>query len=237
MTAPILQKMEQRRLAKGNVAIYNFLDREIRQDCRTAKETMLTEQCQVIEQLDAAHKSNLMHSQIKMVTGRKRRNKTNTCIEDKNGDIIMEKDESLSRWSEYIGELYNDDNSGDMPDIAAKVESPITRREVEQALRGMPEKKSSEPDGITTEMLVAAGEVGILELIELSNMIHNQGSFPSELNKSIFITLPKVNGTIKCQKSPHNQLVESCGTTNCYQQNQRKNFRRDCTGTLWLHAR
>ena len=200
MIAPILQMMEQRRLAKGNVALYNLLDREIGQDCRTAKKTMLTEQCQVIEQLDAAHKSNLMHSQIKLVTGRKRGNNTTTCIEDKNGDIIMEKDEILSRWSEYIGELYNDDNRGDMPDIAAEVESPITRREVEHALRGMPEKKSPGHDGITTEMLVAAGEVGILELTELSNMIHNQGSFPSELNKSIFITLPKVNGTIKCKK-------------------------------------
>ena len=32
------------------------------------------------------------------------------------------------------------------------------------------------------------------------------------------------------RKAPHNQLDESCdqvGTTNCYQQNQRKNFRRD----------
>ena len=57
MTAPILQRMEQRRLAKGNVALYNLPDREIRQDCRTAKETMLTEQCQVIEQLDDAHRS------------------------------------------------------------------------------------------------------------------------------------------------------------------------------------
>ena len=85
MTAPILQKMEQRRLAKGYVALYNLLDREIRRDCRTAKETMLTEQCQVIVQLDAAHKSNLMHSQIKLVTGRKRGNNTTTCIEDKNG--------------------------------------------------------------------------------------------------------------------------------------------------------
>ena len=57
------------------------------------------------------------------------------------------------------------------------------------------------PHGITTEMLVAAGEVGILELTELSNMIHNQGCFPSELNKSIFITQPKVNGTIKCENN------------------------------------
>ena len=142
MTAPILQKMEQRRLAKGNVALHNLLDREIRQDYRTAKETILTEQCQVIEQLDAAHKSNIMHTQIKLVTGRKRGNNTATCIEDKNRDIIMEKDEILYRWSEYIGELYNDDNRGGMPHIAAEVESPITRREVEHALRGMPEKKS-----------------------------------------------------------------------------------------------
>ena len=85
VTSPILQKMEQRRLVKGNVALYNLLDREIRQDCRTAKETMLTEQCQVIEQLDAAHRSNLMHSRIKLVTGRKRGNNTTTCIEDKKG--------------------------------------------------------------------------------------------------------------------------------------------------------
>ena len=112
-----------------------------------------------------------MHSQIKLVTGRKRGNNTTTCIEDNNGDIIMEKDEILSRWSEYIGELYNDDNRGDMPAITAEVESPITRREVEHALRGIPKKKSPGPDGIT-----------------------------SELNKSIFITLPKVNGTIKCEK-------------------------------------
>ena len=135
------------------------------------------------------------------MTGRKRGNNTTTCIiEDKNGDIIMEKDEILSRWSEYIGELYNYDNRGEMPVIPAEVESSITRREVEHALRGMPEKKSPGPYGITTEMLVAAGEIGILELTEMSNMIYNQGSFQNELNKSIFITIPKVNGMIKCEK-------------------------------------
>ena len=32
ITAPILQKMDQRRLAKGNEALYNLLDREIRQE-------------------------------------------------------------------------------------------------------------------------------------------------------------------------------------------------------------
>ena len=48
------------------------------------------------------------------------------------------------------------------------------------------------PYDITTEMLVAAGDVGLTELTKLANMMYVQGSFPSELNTSIFVTLPKV---------------------------------------------
>ena len=58
-------------------------------------------------------------------------------------------------------------------------------------------RKSPGPDDIVTEMLVAAGDMGIAELTKLSNMIYIQGGFPSELNKSTFITLPKVNGATK----------------------------------------
>ena len=31
-------------------------------------------------------------------------------------------------------------------------------------------------------------------------MVYNHGYFPEELNKSIFITLPKISGTTKCEK-------------------------------------
>ena len=54
-------------------------------------------------------------------------------------------------------------------------------------------KKSPEPDDITTEMLVAAGDIEITELTKLVNMMYVQGSSPSELDKYLFITLPKVN--------------------------------------------
>ena len=50
-----------------------------------------------------------MHCQIKEVTGKKCGNGTTTCVEAKDGTIIMEKDKILDRWSEYIGELYDDD--------------------------------------------------------------------------------------------------------------------------------
>ena len=75
--------------------------------------------------------------------------------------IIMEKEKILSRWYGYISVLYNDDR-GDIPEIVSEeAESPITQREVEHALRWMPMKKSTGPDDITTEMLVAVGNIGI----------------------------------------------------------------------------
>ena len=170
-------------------------------------ENMLAAQCDVIEQLDAALKTSLVYSQIRLVTCRKRGNNSTTCIEDKEGNIIMEKENILSRWYEYIGGLYNDDR-GDIPDIVAEVESPFTQRQVEHALRGMPMKKSFGPDDITTEMLVAAGDVGITDFTKLANMMYVQGSFPSAPNKSLFITLPEVNGTmIKCEKHRATCLV------------------------------
>ena len=70
-------------------------------------------------------------------------------------------------------------------------------------------------------MLVAAGDMGIAELTKLSHMMYIQGGFPSELNKSIFITLTKVNGAPKCEKHRTISLMSHCN-----QQNKRKNAAR-----------
>ena len=49
-------------------------------------------------------------------------------------------------------------------------------------------------------MIVAAGDIGITELTKLANMMYVQGSVPSELNKSLFLAISKVNGSINCGK-------------------------------------
>ena len=67
----------------------------------------------------------------------------------------------------------------------------------------MPMKKAPGPGGVLTEMLDAAGEYGLDELTRLTNMVCNHGYFQEELNKSIFRTLPKINGTTKCEKTSH----------------------------------
>ena len=51
---------------------------------------MLTEQYDLIEQLESAHKFHQTHAQIRKVTGRGKNAGITTCIEDRDGNIIME---------------------------------------------------------------------------------------------------------------------------------------------------
>ena len=64
----------------------------------------------------------------------------------------------------------------------------------------MPQNKAPVPDNIFTEMLVASWEAGLTKLTRLTNMMYQECCFPENMNNSIFITLPKVCGTAKCEK-------------------------------------
>ena len=52
MTKDSLDKMDTRRKAKLNTDVYKQLDEEIKTECHAAMERMLTEQCDLIEQLE-----------------------------------------------------------------------------------------------------------------------------------------------------------------------------------------
>ena len=197
MTNDILDKIDTRRKAKPNTDVYKQLEEEIKSEWHAAKERMLTEQCDLIEQLESAHKFHQKHAQIRKVTGRGTNAGVTTCIEDRDGNIIME---ILERWQEYISTLY-DDARGGIPLISNDTElSPITRTETEYALKGMPMRKAPGTDDITTEMLVAAGGREVTGITTLANMMYSEGRFPEQMYKSIFITIPKVKGTDKCEK-------------------------------------
>ena len=161
---------------------------------------MLTEQCDLIEQLESAHKFHQTHAQIRKVIRKGNNAGVTTCI-------IMEQDMFLERWHEYISTL-NDDTRGGIPLISNDTKlSPITRTDIEYALKGMSMRKTPGPDGITTEMLVAAGGRGVTEITNLANMIYSDGRFPEQMFKSILITLPKVMGTARCEKHPTVSLL------------------------------
>lgn len=67
-------------------------------------------------------------------------------------------------------------------------------------MRGLKRGKAAAEDGVTIEMLKAAGDVAIKNLTAIANKVYMEGKVTEQMCKSIFITLPKVNGTLDCEK-------------------------------------
>ena len=65
MTQDMLLNMVKRMMAKSNVDEYNKIGNEIKSECQLVKDRILTELCENIEQLEAAHKSHHIHAQIR----------------------------------------------------------------------------------------------------------------------------------------------------------------------------
>src|SRR5437899_10328634 len=67
------------------------------------------DKCKEIEMLDKAH-SQLMYQKIKEL--RPKGNRGLQTIRGKQGNVLMEKDEVMERWTEYVKELYRDETRG-----------------------------------------------------------------------------------------------------------------------------
>ena len=157
MNTEILQLMEERRKAKANEQKYKELDRQVKKRCNEAKENWINAQCQEIE-ANANIDSKTMHQKIRDVTGRKTPTTTG-CLRSKDGNILMEKEDILNRWSEYITELYHDDR-GPPPIIS------------NEAISKMKKGKAAGPEDIPIELIQAMSDTGIKVVTHLLNEIH-----------------------------------------------------------------
>ena len=114
--------------------------------------------------------------------------------------MLAEKDAILNRWTEYVEELFHD-VKGSMPSFQDLIEGPnILKSEVRTAIKMMQKNKAAGPDGVVIEMIEALEEYGVEKLTEIINKIYDDGKFPEDLSKSIFITLPKKPGAVDCEQ-------------------------------------
>ena len=198
MNDEILDMMEQRRQVKVKDPIkYKELDKAIRKMCDETKEDWWNKQC---DEIDDQLKRNpsAAYSKVKELTGKSCCSSTG-CLKNKDGAIIMDKEDILKRWEEYIGELF-EDCRGEKPAITKPMEGPpILKDEIEYALKNMKSGKAAGPDNIVTEMLIALEDLGIKKLEAIMNKMYNTGKIPLSLSRSIFIALPKKPGATECE--------------------------------------
>ena len=194
MTEEILNLMEDRRKSKSNIDLYKILNTQIKDKCNEAKEQWINEQCKEIEN-NLTVDSKYMHSKIKDIKGTKGCTASD-CVKAKDGNLLMEREDVLNRWSEYIEDLFQDDRS-EKPIIKKDMDGrPILKEEVSAAIRKMKHGKAVGPDNIPIEVFAVLEDIGIDFLTKLLNSIYDSGKIPEDLAKSVFITLPKIPGTI-----------------------------------------
>ena len=198
MNNEILELMKTRQAVKPrNGDEYKEVNKAIKRKCSEAKEKWLNAECVEIERLSNRDAKD-MHKKIRELTNRNQCSNSG-CIKAKDGSVLLEKEEILERWSEYIEELF-DDNRTALPELRKNISGPkILKSEIEAAINKIKKNKAQGPDNIVIEMIQATGDFGIDKITEISNEIYDSGKIPEDLTKSIFIALPKKPGATECE--------------------------------------
>ena len=107
MTDEILNMMEERRKHKRSENQFREIDKEIKRKCIEEKEKWLNTMCIESNRNNDRRK---LHSKIKEIAGKRKNTCSSSgCLKAKDGTIIIEKEEIIKRWEEYIEELFDDE--------------------------------------------------------------------------------------------------------------------------------
>ena len=111
----------------------------------------------------------------------------------------MGEQDILSRWTEYIGDLFDD--TSDMLDFDRDEELSgieILESKVEAALKELKSGKAPGNDKVSAELLIACKDISVKKLCILTNEIYNTGVIPKQMKESIFSPIPKKGDLLEC---------------------------------------
>ena len=177
---------------------YGEYNRQIHRECTRAKEKWMNDRCIEIEELAKVNQGQ-MYDKINQILYRKKARTKNNSIMDKGGNLLMEMEDTLKRWTEYIKELYEDEQ--EVIDLELDEQGPeIMKEEIRAAMNRMKKGKAIGNDGIAVEMLESLGEKGLEIIQDIVNQIYNTGILQEQRIDTVMITIPKVAGTRKCEQ-------------------------------------
>ncbi|XP_039285542.1 uncharacterized protein LOC120351667 [Nilaparvata lugens] len=191
MTEDILNLMEtHQRLKASNVGKVEMrkIQNRIRYECRQAKEQWLRQKCVEMEHLQALHDTHNIHKKISELTGR-RDQRTHYLLNDV-GKIVIDTDEQLKLWEEYIERLFADERE-EMANIEETTGPDILKEEVVYAIHNIKKGKAAGPDELPGDVLQLLDERHVAKLTDLFNMIYKSGKLPEDWLKSTLSHFPK----------------------------------------------
>lgn len=160
-------KSHERKKRCLNSPKYEEINQEIGHMCRQAKEKWVEEKYIAIEKVNNTYNTRGVREEIEIITKRKLLTNSRGGIGNTEGQmIIIEEDETTTRWAEYIS-LLNDDNICKKPVKERTDGPPIIKVQAERNIGRMKGVKAAGSDGIPIEIIKALNEFGVDKIAEI----------------------------------------------------------------------
>jgi hypothetical protein len=123
------------------------------------------------------------------------------CIKDATERLLTKDEDIKNRWREHFDKLFNEDSGSSSikldiysDDLNRQFVRRIQESEVKDALKRMKGGKAMSPDGIPIEVWRTLGDVTIVWLTKLFNIIFRSNKMPHEWRRSILVPIFKNKG-------------------------------------------
>ena len=197
---------ERNRIRNRQSDEYKELNKQVKKSARTDKNCWIQDKCALVQNNFGSGKSREAYKLVKQIKGNFA--SQIRAVKDKNGKTLTDDKDIMSRWAEYITELYTDSNQygvGILDELRARTvqeeyeqDDSILKQEVEKAIKKLKNDKSCGVDGIPSELIKAGGESVVDKVWQLCNEIWKMEKWPEEWCKSMAVPLHKKGDMREC---------------------------------------
>ena len=127
-------------------------------------------------------------------------------VEDKNGNIIFEKNKFVIRWRECMECLYEScQRTLDSKQEIGAIE--LGKDQVLEAIRNLKNFKAPGLDGIAIELIKNGSEIIKDKIVNLIQRIYIEEEVPEEWLETQFVPIAKISTALKCEEHRTNALI------------------------------
>jgi hypothetical protein len=126
------------------------------------------------------------------------------CIKDGADQLLVKNEEIKHRWREYFDKLFNGESESSSIDLDESFDDTsrrfvrrIQESEVKETLKRMKGGKAMGPDCIPIEVWRGLGDIAIVWLTKLFNLIFRANKMPEEWRRSILVPIFKNKGDVQ----------------------------------------
>jgi hypothetical protein len=183
-----------------NIQKYKEARRNAKKTVSEARGQTYTE---LYQKLDTKEGENDVYKMTKLRERKIRDFNQIKCIKDDTNRLLVNDEEIKNRWREYFDKLFNDESEkiaielDDSIDTNMRFVRRIQESEVKEALKKMKTIKALGPDDIPIEVWICLGDITIVWLTKLFNIIFRSNKMPDEWRRSILIPIFKNKGDIQ----------------------------------------